>query len=309
LKFGTVHPELDRYDFGDFDQILSFAESNEMCVRGHTLVWHRDLPAWLTERHWSREELIGILRDHIHAVVGRYRGRVQYWDVVNEGLGNPSGLRRTFWLRNLGPEYIEMAFRFAHEADSQARLFYNDYGVEGLGRKSDELYELLSELVQRGVPIHGVGLQAHVNVAIPVAEDLKANLSRLDRLGLEIHLTEVDVGVPQPVTQDRLWKQAILYQRLMDACLGVRSCTAFATWGFTDAHSWVPDHYGSLGEALPFDAEFRPKLSYKAIAESLKAASAYRTSSLARTCGRTDARELAGPGHIAPREQLSRGVQ
>jgi endo-1,4-beta-xylanase len=271
LKFANVHPEPDRYNFGDFDKILSFAESNEMCVRGHTLVWHRQLPTWLYERHWTRDELINILRTHIYDVVGRYRGRVQYWDVVNEAISKFWGLRGTFWLRALGPEYIEMAFRFAHEADPEARLFYNDYGVEGLGRKSDRMYELVSRLLERGVPIHGVGLQAHVNVAIPAPEELKANFSRLERLGLEIHLTEVDVGVPQPATQDRLWKQAILYQRLMDACLGVRSCSAFVTWGFTDAHSWVPGYFPGLGGALPFDTELRPKPSYKALVGSLKA--------------------------------------
>jgi endo-1,4-beta-xylanase len=271
LKFAKVHPEPDRYDFGDFDRIIYFAESNQMRVRGHTLVWHRQLPSWIEEGHWTRDELTEVLRTHIREVVGRYRGRVQYWDVVNEAVSDYWGLRRTIWLRTLGPQYIEMAFRFAHEADPDALLFYNDYGVVGLGRKSGRMYELVSELLERDVPIHGVGLQAHITQTIPAPGELEANLRRIEKLGLEIHLTEVDVGVPQPTTEARLLKQALLYQRLMDACLSVGGCGAFVTWGFTDAHSWIPSFFPGLGAALPFDSELRPKLSYGALAGSLMA--------------------------------------
>ena len=278
LKFGNVHPEPDRYDFRDFDQIVSFAEFHQMRVRGHTLVWHRQLPSWLEERNWTRDELTEVLRTHIHEVVGRYRGRVHYWDVVNEAISDFWGLRRTIWLRTLGPDYIEMAFRFAHEADPDALLFYNEYGVEGLGRKSERMYELVSGLLQRGVPIHGVGLQTHITQTIPSPGELGANLRRIETLGLRIHLTEVDVGVPQPTTEGRLLKQAVLYQQLMDSCLAVRSCGAFVTWGFTDAHSWVPSFFPGLGAALPFDSELRPKLSYGALAGSLMASPTVRAS-------------------------------
>jgi endo-1,4-beta-xylanase len=278
LKFANVHPEPDRYDFSDFDQMVSFAESNGMRVRGHTLIWHRQLPSWVEERDWTREELTEVLRAHIHQVVGRYRGRVHYWDVVNEAVSDFWGLRRTIWLRALGPQYIEMAFRFAHEADPDALLFYNDYGVEGPGRKSGRMYELVSELLERDVPIHGVGLQAHTTQAIPAPGELETNLRRIEQLGLEIHLTEVDVGIPQPTSEGRLLKQALLYQRLMDACLSVRSCGAFVTWGFTDAHSWIPNFFPGIGAALPFDSELRPKLSYRALVGSLLASPRSRAS-------------------------------
>jgi len=286
LKFESVHPEPDRYDFSASDRILSFAESNEMCVRGHTLVWHEQLPDWVEEGRWARDELTEVLRTHIRTVVGRYRGRVHYWDVVNEGISDWWGLRSTIWMRTIGPEYIQMAFRFAHEADPDALLFYNDYGVEGLGKKSQRMYELISELLERGVPIHGVGLQSHLNLSqgIPGREELEANLRRIERLGLQIHLTEVDVGVPEPTTEARLLKQAILYQRLMDACLAVRSCRAFVTWGFTDAHSWIPIYFPGLGAALPFDSELSRKLSYGAVARSLMASPRARKSSSTRRC-------------------------
>lgn len=278
LKFAIVHPERNRYDFSEFHQILSFAESNQMCVRGHTLIWHRQLPSWVDQENWTRDELTEVLRTHIHEVVGRHRGRVHYWDVVNEAISDYWGLRRTLWLETLGPEYIEMAFRFAHQADPEALLFYNDYGVEGLGRKSKRMYELVSGLLARGVPIHGVGLQAHLTHLLPSRAELEANLRRLERLGMQIHLTEVDVGIPEPVTDGRLRKQALLYQRLMDACLAVRSCRAFVTWGFTDAHSWVPSFFPGLAAALPFDAELRPKPSYRALVGSLRRSPTLRPS-------------------------------
>jgi endo-1,4-beta-xylanase len=284
LKFGNVHPEPERYDFSDFDEILAFAESNEMCVRGHTLVWHRQLPSWIEERAWSRDELIEVLRAHVHAVVGQYRGRVHYWDVVNEAISDFWGPRSTIWSQVIGPDYIDMAFRFAHEADPDSLLFYNDYGTEGLGRKSTRVYELVSSLLERGVPIHGVGLQAHINQDIPASDELVANLRRLEKLGLQIHLTEVDVGVPQPNTEIRLLNQAILYQRLMNSCLMVESCTAFVTWGFTDAHSWVPHFFPGLDDALPFDRNLQPKSAYHALTASLKATSRTETRGLTRAC-------------------------
>jgi endo-1,4-beta-xylanase len=286
LKFESVHPEPDRYDFGEFDRILSFAESNDMCVRGHTLVWHHQLPDWVEEGGWTRDELTEVLRTHIHTVVGRYRGRVHYWDVVNEGISDWWGLRKTIWMRTIGPEYIQMAFRFAHEADPDAVLFYNDYGVEGLGKKSERMYELISELLERDAPIHGVGLQSHLNLGqgIPGREELEANLRRIEGFGLQIHLTEVDVGAPEPTSEARLRKQAILYQRLMDACLAVRSCRAFVTWGFTDAHSWIPSFFPGLGAALPFDSALRRKLSYGALARSLMTSPRAQTSSSTRRC-------------------------
>ena len=135
------------------------------------------LPAWLTEGTWTRDELIAIIREHITTVVGHYRGRVAAWDVVNEGVGDDGSLRDTIWLRGIGPEYIDMAFRWAHEADPDALLFYNDYAGEGLGTKSDAIYALVQGLLERGVPINGVGLQMHVSLRwSPQPQDVAANM-------------------------------------------------------------------------------------------------------------------------------------
>ncbi|MDW8049331.1 MAG: endo-1,4-beta-xylanase, partial [Nitrososphaerota archaeon] len=190
LKFGPVHPQPTVYSFAGADRVIEFAEAHGMKVRGHTLVWHSQLPSWITAGRYTRDEWIQILRDHIMTVVGRYRGRIYAWDVVNEAIDDSGALRNTIWLQNIGPEYIELAFRWAHEADPNALLFYNDYGAEGLGVKSDAVYNLVKGLLEKGVPIHGVGLQMHISADSPPSpQSVAANIRRLNNLGLEVHIT------------------------------------------------------------------------------------------------------------------------
>jgi endo-1,4-beta-xylanase len=271
-KFGPVHPEPDRYDFADADFIVGFAEAHDMQVRGHTLVWHNQLPAWLTDGTWTRDELIDILREHVTTVVGHYRGRVAAWDVVNEAVADDGSLRDTIWRRGIGPEYIDMAFRWAHEADPDALLFCNDYAGEDLGPKSDAVHALVQGLLERGVPINGVGLQMHVSLRWPPdPEDVAANMARLGALGLQVHVTEMDVRIQDGVgtTEERLAAQADIYRDMMDVCLESSACKAFVTWGFTDRHSWIPQHTGHPDAPLLFDESYRPKPAYHAIMDAL----------------------------------------
>ncbi|MCI0711709.1 MAG: endo-1,4-beta-xylanase, partial [Chloroflexi bacterium] len=159
-KFCMVQEQQGVFDFRDVDRLMAFAEENDMVVRGHTLIWHSCEPAWLSNGNFNREEAIAIMRDHIYTVVGRYKGRIPIWDVVNEAIDGTT-YRDTPLYRMIGEDYIELAFRFAHEADPDALLFYNDYGAEGLNPKSQMIYTMVSDFVERGVPIHGVGLQMH----------------------------------------------------------------------------------------------------------------------------------------------------
>lgn len=272
MKFASLQPIRNRYNFRDADTIVRFAKAHGMQVRGHTLVWHHQLPMWLIERRWTREELIEILREHISTVVGRYRGQVVAWDVVNEAIADDGSLRNTFWLQGIGPEYIEMAFRWAHEADPKALLFYNDYGGEGLGRKSDAIYALVRELLQRGVPIHGVGLQMHVSIdRYPKPQDVALNMERLSKLGLQIHITEMDVRIKLPATEEKLIQQARIYRDILEVALSTKNCTAFVMWGFTDLYSWIPRRYRGWGDALIFDEAYYPKPAYFAIRNVLMA--------------------------------------
>ncbi|NHV99577.1 MAG: endo-1,4-beta-xylanase [Thaumarchaeota archaeon] len=270
LKFERVHPERNVYSFSEADAIISFAEANGMKVRGHTLVWHNQLPEWITRGNYSREEWIRILHDHVTTVVNRYRGRVYAWDVVNEAVDEDGSLRETIWLRNIGPEYIELAFKWAHEADPEALLFYNDYGAEGMGVKSDAVYNLVKTLLEKGVPIHGVGLQMHVSTEhYPAPQEVVANIKRLGDLGLEVHITEIDVRIRLPADSKSLVKQAEIYRDMLKACLSSKKCTAFVMWGFTDRYSWIPGFFNGYGSALIFDENYNPKPAYYYILRTL----------------------------------------
>lgn len=272
MKFERLQPQRNRFDFAQADLLMGFAAENQMQVRGHTLVWHNALPTWLEDGNWTREEAIAILENHIKTVVGRYRGRVIAWDVVNEAILGNGTLRDSFWLENIGPEYLEMAFTWAHEADPDAVLIYNDYGGEGVNRKSDAIYDLVKSLQEKGVPIHGVGLQMHVAVnAFPDPEAVAENMRRIANLGLQVHITEMDVRIQQPSTQEDFERQADVYKELLEVCLLAENCNTFIFWGFTDQYSWVPIFFDGWDEALLWDKTFQPKPAYYRILELLSA--------------------------------------
>ncbi|NEP17539.1 MAG: endo-1,4-beta-xylanase [Leptolyngbya sp. SIO4C1] len=269
MKFSRLHPEPERYDFDKADTLVNFADTHGIMVRGHTLVWHSQIPDWVKAAR-SRDAAIALLRNHIQTVVGHYRGQVMAWDVVNEAIADSGRLRDTVWLRQIGPDYIGMAFRWAHAADPNARLFYNDYGGEGLGRKSEAIYRLVSSLVEKDIPIDGVGLQMHLSLQnAPDASDVATNLQRLGELGLETHITEMDVRLALPASeQDRL-AQADLFRTMLSTCIAADSCSNFTTWGFTDRYSWIPHRYKDFGAALLFDRDYQPKMAYAAMLEAL----------------------------------------
>lgn len=272
MKFEPIHPERDRYNFTDADSLVTFAQDNKMKVRGHTLVWHRQLPNWINQGNFTSDELKAILKDHIYKVVGHYRGKVFAWDVVNEAIADDGSLRDTIWLQKIGPEYINLAFQWAHEADPDARLFYNDYGGEGVGKKSDAIYDLVQKMLQRGVPINGVGLQMHIGLKdAPPSSDVAVNIRRLAALNLEVHITEMDVKIQDGTgtESEKLTAQAKVYQDMLGVCLSERNCKAFVLWGFTDKHSWIPEYTGKPDAALIFDNSYRPKPAYNALKEKL----------------------------------------
>ncbi|GAB4295167.1 MAG: endo-1,4-beta-xylanase [Oscillatoriaceae cyanobacterium] len=273
FKFENVHPERDKYDFSTTDRLITFARTNGMHVRGHTLVWFHALPRWLLEGNFSRDELIAILEDHVKTVVRHYRGQVYAWDVVNEVLNADGSYRDTLWLRAIGPDYIDMAFRWAHEADPKALLFLNDYG-EGLNAKSDNLYSLLHDLVSRSVPINGIGFQMHVGfLSSDNPQEVAANIKRIGDLGLEVAFTETDIPIaklPGKTKAEKLAAQAKLYGELLQVCLDAPNCHTFGMWGFTDRYSWIKKFQGQDNAPLIFDAQYRPKPAHQAMVEVLQ---------------------------------------
>jgi GH35 family endo-1,4-beta-xylanase len=271
MKHSRIHPSRDAYRFEPADSLVALAEANGMAVRGHTLVWHQQLASWLTAGAWSQDTAKALLADHIATVMGHYRGRVAAWDVVNEALADDGSLRPGFWHDRIGPDYIELAFRWAHEADSAVALFYNDYNIEEINAKSDSAYALIQRLLARGVPIHGIGLQAHFQLG-GVPTTLAANIARFVALGLKVHITELDVRMPLPATAGQLETQAADYRAVLQACLlNAPACDAVVMWGFTDRESWVPGWFPGWGAALIFDAAYQPKPAFRALYQLLSA--------------------------------------
>ncbi|HNR34614.1 MAG TPA: endo-1,4-beta-xylanase [Candidatus Hydrogenedentes bacterium] len=270
MKFGPLRPERDRFAFDDADAIVAFAREHGMAVRGHTLVWHYILPDWFAKGGFTYDDGIDLVRGHIHTVVSRYRGDVFAWDVVNEALDDHGGWRDSPFLRMFGPDYLAMAFHWAHEADPDAKLFYNDYSADGLNRKSDAMYAMIRMLLEQGAPIHGVGLQMHLCVWDDLhPASIAANIKRFNDLGLDVHITEMDVRIKEPFLESDLLRQARIYREIMDVCLRAERCGAWAVWGVTDRYSWVPQAFKREGAALLFDDAGQPKPAYEAVRDAL----------------------------------------
>lgn len=284
MKWTAIEPALDQYNFGPGDAVVAFAEAHHMKVRGHNLLWNVYNPRWLTAGNFTPAQLSKIMRDHITTEVSHYAGRVFAWDVVNEAFDEQGALKHSIWydqpgIGEKGTGYIEQAFRWAHAADPKALLFYNDYDAEGVNAKSDAIYAMVEDFKRRGVPIDGVGLQSHI-MGLKTVDigSIVANMSRLAKLGVQIHITELDVGVPidssgKPQNEADLNQQAEIYGQVAQACAEQPACTAFQTWGFTDKYSWIPGFTrGKYGAALPFDANYQPKPAYRAVMQAFREA-------------------------------------
>src|ERR1700733_3812360 len=183
-KFGPIHPRPDSdpnpYNFAGADKLVAFAESHSMVVRGHTLVWHNQVPDWVKNGNYSAPQLAAILQSHIHTVMGHYDSKVYAWDVVNEAFNDDGTMRHTIWYdqpgigTGSGTKYIEQALRWAREADPKAKLFYNDYDAEVLNKKSDAIYAMAKDFKKRGVPLDGVGFQTHITLKFDDPAKLKS---------------------------------------------------------------------------------------------------------------------------------------
>ncbi|NUT32477.1 MAG: endo-1,4-beta-xylanase [Hamadaea sp.] len=267
MKWQLVEPERGVYDWAAADELVAFAEAHGQQVRGHTLLWHNQLPTWLTSGTFTPDEFRAIVRRHVYDEVGRYRGRIAQWDVVNEAFNEDGTLRDTIFLQMMGPGYIADVFRWAHEADPKAKLYYNDYNLEGLDAKSNAAYELVKELRAGGVPIHGLGIQGHLGVQYGFWDvtSMTRNLKRFTDLGVDVAFTEVDVRMLMPSDNVKAQAQAEGYSGLMQACLYNPRCVSFTVWGFTDKYSWVPGVFDGEGAANLLTETYGVKPAYHKI--------------------------------------------
>ena len=275
MKWSSIHRDSRfAYRYGNPDIMVSFAQANNMKVRGHTLFWHQQNPSWLTSTSWNAETLKVVLKEHVDSVVGHFKGKIVAWDVVNEALNDGTGSLRVTnspWATIIGRSYIELAFREARVADPAALLFYNDYNLEFPGAKQDSAFAMVSEFKTRGVPIDGIGMQAHFQVnadgsGVPSQAVMTTTLQRFAALGLRIHLTELDIRVRTPgATAAELTAQSTGFANIVAACLAVSACDSIVVWGLNDGESWVPGTFPGYGQALLFDDTFARKATYSAV--------------------------------------------
>jgi endo-1,4-beta-xylanase len=290
MKWQIVEPQEGVFDWSQADQLVSFAEANGQLIRGHTLLWHNQLPDWLTtgvaNGTITAAQLKQLLHDHIMTEVTRYRGKIWQWDVANEFFrdANPSGIDpNNFWIAALGPDIIPQAFRWAHQADPHALLFYNDYniaGEDGTNAKSDAVYAWLRQMLSEGVPIMGVGDQGHLDTQFGFNPQLfQQDLQRYASLGLKVAITEADVrtfvnNATDQVPTDSLavFAQPYEFSAMLRAALAVPECISFTVWGFTDADSWVPGFFTGEGYATIYDVNQQPKPAYYELQSDLRLA-------------------------------------
>lgn len=314
MKMGPIHPEEHRYNWKDADAIVDFATTHGLKIRGHNLCWHEQTPPWLfTDAHGgevTKVVLLQRLKDHITAVVSRYKGRVYAWDVVNEAIADDTGadstqfLRNSPWYRICGDEFIAKAFEYAHAADPEAQLFYNDYNTER-PEKRDRVYRLLKQLVDAGVPITGVGIQGHWSVYEPTEKALGATIDRFSRLGLKVQITELDIsiypweknrrpkrpGESDVYTPDLEKRQAQQYKNVFTVFRdlghapgakpnqgsgtapnqgsGSHAINGVTFWNVSDRHTWLDDYPvpGRKNYPLLFDTTGQPKKAYREVVE------------------------------------------
>jgi endo-1,4-beta-xylanase len=269
MKWDTLEPQQGVFNYGPADQLLAFADENRIAARGHVLVWHNQIPSWVNEQAFTPDQLRDILRAHVIETARHFKNKLYEWDVLNEALNDDGTLRDTIWLRNLGEGYVAEVFRWAHMADRNVKLFYNDFNLEFFGPKSDAAFALVKRLLAQGVPIDGVGFQGHLGAQFGFDTRVQENMQRFADLGLAISVTEADVRMPLPTDVFKLQSQSQGYHSLLEPCLLTRGCDSFTVWGYTDKYSWVPGFFTGQGAATLLDANFQPKPALAAVQHDL----------------------------------------
>ncbi len=274
----TLRPSPTAYDFRKVDEVVGFAEQNNMPVQAHHYVWGEEkwLPDWLKNGQFTKDQLHELIRSHILTVGGKYKGRISEWTVVNEAFTrgrNVNGLS-DWWGKATGSnEYIDLAFIAAREADPDAVLILNDFGNEEKNDVSDEMYEYIKAAKARGVPIDGIGMQMHIDGAHPPSkQEVIDNMKRFGELGVDVYITEFDANMndvqADPAAREQI--QGQIYYEMMRACIESKVCKSFAVLGITDKETWY--NYMDIEAAKPllFDENYQPKQSFYSLREALE---------------------------------------
>jgi endo-1,4-beta-xylanase len=296
MKFERIHPKPNVYNFTIADSLVAFAERNNMFVEGHVLVWHSQTPDWVFKdslgNQLTRDALLARMKDHIFNVAGRYKGKVNGWHVVNEAIDDNGQMRKSKYYEIIGEDYVQKAFEFAHEADPDAELYYNDYNIE-VPKKREAVVKLLKQLIASGVRIDGVGLQGHYLVDFPTLADIDSSIRIYSDLGLKVIITELDVD-PLPNPFEQAYAEISMraeYKEIMnpyknglpdsvETMLNTRWQELFETfikykdvidrvtfWGLNDRDSWKNNFpiFGRTNYPLLFDRDYKPKPAYYSV--------------------------------------------
>ena len=302
LKWEPVHPQKDKYNFEAADRYVEFGEKNNMFIIGHTLVWHAQTPRWVFEtdsnKAADRETMLSRMKDHIMTVVGRYKGKIKGWDVVNEALNEDGTLRQSRWMKNIGEDYLEKAFEYAHEADPGAELYYNDYSLENEPKRKGAIV-LIKRLQSKGVKVSGVGLQGHYKMDWPTAGQLDSTIKAFAELGVKVMITELDIDVlpsasmnygadislnvelqdklnpyknelPDSVGQLLAERYASLFRILVN---NSKTISRVTFWGVTDKNSWLNNWpvRGRTNYPLLFDRNGKNKPAFDSVVKTANA--------------------------------------
>jgi len=261
MKFDALEPSRNTFSYGNADKIVAQAQANGQVMRCHNLVWHNQVPSWVTSGNFNNATLIEIMKNHIANVVGHYKGKCYAWDVVNEALNEDGSYRSSgsVWGSTIGPAFIPIAFAAAHAADPDAKLYYNDYNCDKPGAKATGAQNLIKMVKQYGAPIHGFGMQGHLTTGqVGSASQYVSNMQAFANLGVEVAYTELDIATPS--SSPNFQQQATDYATIVSACKQVDACVGITTWGFTDKYTWI-----SNSDPLIWDGNLQKKAAYNAI--------------------------------------------
>jgi endo-1,4-beta-xylanase len=279
MKMRTIFLGPGDYNWTRPDALVDYATDNNLNIHGHALVWHVEVPDWMTTFTGSNEEFEQIIEDYIKAVVQRYAGKITSWDVVNEAINDGGGVRNTIFLEKLGPDYIAKCFQWAREADPDVLLFYNDYNTPADLTKQNDVYALIDELQADNVPIDGLGLQMHISIDSPTRQQIQEDVDKALERNLIVHFSELDVRVNPDgrevvgsLTEERDFAQRLKYKEVVDLYSDIPDPFKYAitVWGIRDPDSWIINQYDRPDWPLLFDASFNRKSAHTGFLEGLE---------------------------------------
>ncbi len=278
MKMDALHPQQGSYSWSNADYIVDFCKQYDKRLHGHVLVWHSQVPSWMESYEGSSDAWEAMLKDHVQTVVAHFRDLVPSWDVVNEAFEDNGTLRHTIWRDNIGDDYMAKCFQWAHEADPDAILYYNDYGIPYHDSKLRAVLDMIDDFQHRDppIPIHGIGLQMHIHHDIPFREAIQATVDSIRARGLMVHFSELDIQMNQNQVYSEFndaldLLQAERYREVVEVYCSLPASLrdGITIWGVSDADTWIRYFFNRLDWPLLFDEQYQPKAAFYSTSDAL----------------------------------------